>query len=128
MAKITLGNRPKHFKRVVKFQMLDGTTGNIEVTYIYRTRKEFGDLVDDLVKAAGQQAQPADDGTFSMRDLMEKTAGANANYIMQVIDGWNLDEDFSEASVQQLADELPGAALAIMETYRAACTEGRLGN
>jgi CRP/FNR family transcriptional regulator len=29
---------------------------------------------------------------------------------------------------QQLADELPGAAAAIMETYRTACVEGRLGN
>jgi hypothetical protein len=47
---------------------------------------------------------------------------------MRVIDGWNLDEDLTRENVQQLADELPAAVNAIMETYRSAITEGRLGN
>ena len=127
MAKIKLGSRPKSFTRIVKFPMLEGGEGSIECTFKYRTRSEFGVFIDELVESAG--AKPKEDGEkFSMAELMERTAGQNAKYILDVLDGWNLDEDLNQANVQQLADELPGAAAAIMETYRTACVEGRLGN
>lgn len=127
MAKIILGNRPKSFKKTIKFPMLDGSTGVIDITYKYRTRKEFGLFIDALMEAAGESKRQ-DDEKFSMADLMEKTAGSNADYILQVVDGWNLDEDLNHDNVQQLADELPAAVNAVMETYRIAVTEGRLGN
>ena len=129
MAKIKLGSTPKSFKKVVKFPMLDGTDGSIECIYRYRSRKEFGVFIDSLLQAAKVKPKDGEEvPEFSMADLMEKTAGGNAAYILQVVEGWNLDEEFSEANVQQLADEIPAAAGAIMETYRVACVEGRLGN
>lgn len=125
--KIKLGSRPKSFTRIVKFPMLEGGEGSIECTFKYRTRSEFGVFIDALVESAG--AKPKEDGEkFSMEELMERTAGQNAKYILDVLEGWNLDEDLNQANVQQLADELPAAAAAIMETYRTAVTEGRLGN
>ena len=126
-SKITLGKRPKNFKRVVKFQLLEGGEGSIECSYKYRTRSEFGAFIDKVVEAAGATNKPEGE-KFSMAELMERTAGQNAAYIMDVIDGWNLDEELTKANVQQLSDEFPAAAAAIMETYRAAITEGRLGN
>ena len=129
MAKIKLGSMPKTFKKIVKFPMLDGSEGAIECIYRYRSRKEFGVFIDSLLQAAKVAPKDGEDAPeFSMADLMEKTAGNNAAYILQVIEGWNLDEDFSETNVQQLADEIPAAAGAIMETYRAACVEGLRGN
>lgn len=125
--KIKLGSRPKSFVRVVKFPMIEGGEGSVECTFKYRSRSDFGVFIDALVESAG--ARPKDDGEkFSMAELMERTAGQNAKYIMDVLDGWNLDEDLNLSNVQQLADELPGAATAIMEAYRTACVEGRLGN
>lgn len=126
-SKIKLGNRPKAFKRVVTFDMLEGGKGSIECSFRYRTRSEFGVFIDKLMEAAGAKAQP-DAEKFSMAELMEKTAGQNAEYILDVLESWNLDEDLSKPNVQQLADELPAAAAAIMETYRTACVDGRLGN
>lgn len=126
-SKITLGKRPKNFKRIVKFALLEGGEGSIECSYKYRTRSEFGAFIDKVVEAAGAASKP-DGEKFSMAELMERTAGQNAAYIMDVIDGWNLDEELTKANVQQLSDEFPAAAAAIMETYRAAITEGRLGN
>lgn len=130
MAKIKLGARPTTFRKVVEFPMLDGTKGAIEVIYKYRTRKDFGTFIDEIMDAAKVAPSTDDQGekSFSMADLMEKTAGSNADYILRVAEGWNLDEPFDLAHVQQLADELPAAASAIMETYRAAVVEGRLGN
>ena len=127
-SKIKLGNRPKSFKRVVTFDMLEGGQGSIECIYKYRTRSEFGVFVDALMEAAGAKDQQPEGEKFSMRELMERTAGSNADYILDVLEGWNLDEDLSKPNVQQLSDELPAAAAAIMETYRTAVTEGRLGN
>ena len=132
MAKIKLGNRPKSFKRIVKFDMLEGGKGAIECDFKYRTRTEFGVFIDQMVAAAeaagAKKEAEASAEKFSMTDLMERTAGQNADYILDVLDGWNLDEDLNKVNVQQLADEIPAAALAIMTTYRTAVTEGRLGN
>lgn len=127
MAKIKLGNRPKNFKRIVTFDMLEGGKGSIECTFKYRTLSEFGVFIDKLIEAAGEKDKPEGD-KFSMAELMEKTAGQNAEYILDVLESWNLDEDLNKSNAQQLADELPAAAAAIMETYRTAVTEGRLGN
>lgn len=130
MAKVTLGSRPKNFKRVVKFPMIEGGEGAIECVFKYRTRKEFGEFIDTLMDGAKVKPASGEDGepVFRMAELMEKTAGSNADYILQVMEAWNLDEEFTRANVQQLADELPGAASAIMEAYRAAIAEGQRGN
>lgn len=124
MAIIKLGARPKSFKRVVTFPLVEGGEGAIEVSFRYRTRTEFGKLIDSIVA----DAQAQGDQQFSMADLMERTRDKNAAYLMDVIDGWNLDEPLTRATVEQLCDELPGAATEIMEQYRKATVDGRLGN
>jgi hypothetical protein len=126
MAKIVLGKRPQNFKHTVKFVMLDGTEATIDVTYKYRTRTEYGAFVDEVAAAAKQDRGSDED--FSWARVMEKTGASNAEYVMQAVEGWNLDEEFTLENVQQLADELPGAISAIMDTYRNAITQGRLGN
>lgn len=130
MAKIVLGKRPKNFKAKVSFPLLDGETGIIEISYIYRTRTEFGKLIDDLMTDAGVKQDGVDDEAqkFSLAEALERTRDTNADYIMKVADGWNLDEEFSRDNVAQMCDEIPAAAMAIMNTYRNAITEGRLGN
>lgn len=130
MAKITLGKRPKNFKRIIKVPMLEGGEGTVEVSYVYRTRTEFGQFVDELLEAA--QVTPAsqsdDDVKFSLQQALERTRDTNADYLLKIMDGWNLDEPFGRAALVQLCDELPGAAMAMIDQYRAAITEGRLGN
>lgn len=127
MAKIKLGNRPKSFSRTISFDLLEGGKGTIECKFKYRTRREFGEFLDKLQDAAGVKTVEGEEKP-SIADIMEKTAGANADYILDVLEGWNLDEDLNKANVQQLADELPAASIAIMEAYRTACLEGRVGN
>jgi hypothetical protein len=126
--KIKLGARPKNYKRVVKFPLLEGGEGAVECVFKYRTKTEFGQFIDAIV--AGAKVKPAldEDGRVSMADLMEKTSGANADYLLQVLDGWNLDEELSVQTLQQLANEFPGAGAAIREHSRAADTAARPGN
>lgn len=130
MAKVVLGKRPKNFKAKVQFPMLEGEEGVIEVSYIYRTKTEFGALIDSLLDDAGVKPAGVDEESqnFSLEEAMRRTKDTNADYLMKVMDGWNLDEPFGRDTVAQLCDEVPAAAMAIMNQYRAAITEGRLGN
>jgi hypothetical protein len=109
----------------VSFPLVDNTTGQIEMVFKYKTRSEFGSFIDALLEDAGKDKA---DGSFSMKELMERTADSNADYILQVAEGWNLDEEFNRANLQQLSDEIPAATAAIMEAYRLAISEGRQGN
>lgn len=136
MAKIVLGKRPKDFKRTISVQMLDGTTGTIECTFKYRTKREYGEFIDgiteagraaekakEVAKVEGEEAKP-----FSLAEYLEKSVDAGSDYILKIVESWNLDVELSKESVEDLANEYPGAAAAIIETYRTAVLEGRLGN
>lgn len=140
VSKIVLGKRPEHFTREVSFPMLDGSTGMIEVKFIYRSRKEFAELADEtqaaikakaeaeierMKKATGDGESMAD---FSQADLVARQAEFNATYLMQIVKGWNLDVPFARDEVEELVDTLPGAVNAIITAYREALLEGRLGN
>ena len=64
----------------------------------------------------------------TVAEIMAKTRDTNADYLIQVLDGWNLDDDLTKANLQQLCDEFPGVANSIMEAYRVAVTEGKAKN
>lgn len=130
-AKIKLGARPKTFHSSVTIPMHEGGAGVVPVLYKYRTKTEFGQFVDSLIAAAGvapPKSQADEDVRFSLQAALEATRDQNADYLLQVLEGWGLDEPFDRVHVVQLCDELPGAALALIDRYRLACTEGRLGN
>jgi hypothetical protein len=128
MALIKLGATPKSFKRSLIVDMLDGTKGSIEVSYKYRTRTAFGAFLDSVFKDAGVKPEAGEDEKVVIEKVMEKTRDTNADYLIQVIDGWNLESELTKANLQQLCDEFPGVANVIMETYRTAVTEGRAKN
>jgi Phage tail assembly chaperone len=126
MAKVVLGKRPKTIDRTLTAKLPDGSTGEVPVSYRYRTRKEFAELIDATFgAAAGADGDAAPD---TVAAGTERSLEANADYIAQIVDGWGLDAPFTRESILQLCDELPGVALAIMAGYREAVVEGRLGN
>jgi len=130
MAKIKLGSRPKNFTRIITVDLPEGGKGSVEVLFKYRTRTEFGAFIDNLLDKAGVAPKDTSEEAlkYSLKQALEATIDQNADYILQIADGWNMDEDFNRDNVAQLCDELPGAAQAIMDAYREAITTGRLGN
>lgn len=126
-AKIKLGAQPTAFTRPVKFQMLDGSEGAIECKFKYRTRSQFGALVDEM--AADSNTEVSDiTQAGSMERYMAMGSASNARYLLKILDDWSLDQPLTAETAHQLADELPAAVAAIVEAYRAATIEGRLGN
>lgn len=127
MAKIRLGSAPKTFTRSITVDMLDGTKGTIECTYKYMTRTQFGEFLDAIFKDAGVKPTESDE-KVAIAELMARTRDTNADYLLQVLEGWNLDDELNKGNLQRLCDEFPGVANSIMETYRSAVTEGRAKN
>ena len=125
MAKFKFADHPKTFSHTVKVGALDGTKQELKVSFIYRTRKAFGELFDTFMKA---NKNDTDTSEFSMAALMERTQGSNAQYLLKVLDSWELEEPLNEENVQRLCDEYPAVATAILDSYRGACLEGKLGN
>jgi len=128
MAKIVLGNRPKSFKRKVTVKMLDDTTGVIHVDFVYRTRKEFGAFMDKFNKARTERRIVADREEFSAERQFALGAEDDADYIMEIVGGWDLDRELTRENVMQLLDELPGAGVEIISTYRLAVVDGIVKN
>lgn len=126
MTTIKLGTTPKSFKKIVKFDMLDGSVGMIEAEFRYRTRDEFGQFIDQMVKDSGVAPEQVEG--LGMSGLMARTTDQNGRYLLEILQGWNIPEQLTIEKTRQLANEVPAAAAALMETYRAAVAEGRLGN
>lgn len=128
MPTIKLGSRPKSFARIVKFKDVDGTEMTAPVTFKYRTRKEYGAWNDTLPKYPDAKDCIGEDGKFSSETYVEKVSEWNALRLAQSLDGWALDTEFTPEAVKQLCDETPGCAEAIIEDYKLAILDGRLGN
>jgi hypothetical protein len=128
MAKVVLGKRPESFKHTLKFQMHDGTEGTMEVVYKYRTLTEFGTFLDEWTSEQKAKLEAGEPKELTNEELRRAQADANTDYLMHILVGWNLDVEFSRDAVLQLCDELPAGAIEAMNAYRAAITEGRLGN
>lgn len=126
MATISLGKAPKNFKKIVHVPMHDGTKGAIDCLFKYRTATEYGDLVDSLNQTPVVAVSMDDEGLLGPQLRVKNRR--NAEFLLQILDGWNLDVPLSLDAGVQLCDELPGAAEAIFEDYRRATLEGRLGN
>jgi hypothetical protein len=129
-AKIILGKRPANFFLAIAIALLEGGEGTVGINYKYRTRTEFGAFIDGL-RAGTDAAVPVvtqGETESSLVELWAKTKTTQADYILQIADGWDLAPAFTRENVAQLCDELPGAALAIISRYRDAVLDGRLGN
>lgn len=141
MAKVTLGKRPKTFKTItVDVTMPDGEEGKIPVTFVYRTKSEFGRWMDETAakakaKAKQVDADEADDvkngepaEELSWEKIYAQSTEVSADHLLGAIDSWELEIPLNREALLQLGDEVPAAPTAILSAYGAACREGRLGN
>lgn len=126
MAKIKLGTKPEAFKPIpVKFTMPDGSEGVITATFRYRTRAEFGRLIDEI---GGGPAPTKPDGSMDFVAFYAAITEKNAKHLLDSLSAWDLDEPLTMDNVLALANEVPAACAALSTAYSAACQEGRLGN
>ncbi len=126
--KIHLGARPKTFKPVdVQLILPDGSEAVIPVTFIYRTKKEFGKWMDESIAKTKSVVKETPD-EFSWEKFYEQNTDAAVEQLLLAVESWGLDGPVSRDALAQLGDETPAAVTAMLGAYGAACREGRLGN
>ncbi len=143
--RVVLGKRPKSFSKTVEGRMADGTLGAIDMTFTYRTRTEWGALLDRHKedKAARTEArlkQYLDDvqqaratgapmpTAASAEQAQRADVEADARLVLDIATGWDLPDPFNFDSLMQLADEAPDLIAQMVRAYGEAVHEGRLGN
>lgn len=128
MAKIQLGSAPKTFKRKVSFPLVDGSEGEINVEFLYRTRAQFAAFIADLYPDVKSGPTAVATPGFDVVAAAEQSIQSDVRHVLGAVQGWDLTDPFDADSVRRLVDEFPSAAAAILIGYRIAITEGRLGN
>lgn len=129
MAKVKLGAKPEVFKPFpVKFEMPDGTEGEIAATFRYRTQKEYGQMLNESRTKDGQPLPTTADGAIDFEVLYSNGMQGNADFLLKALQKWDLDEALNSENLLQLANEIPAAVVALSAAYGAACRDGKLGN
>lgn len=125
--KVKLGTRPETFMPFdVNFKLPDGSESSIKATFAYRTRAEFGQMLNGVFKEAGED--PPTDGKLDFEAIYRKAGDKNADHLLACLKAWDLDDDLTRANLLTLSNEIPGAAVALMAAYSDCCTQGKLGN
>ncbi len=124
MAKFSLASAPKTFKRKVTITLLDDSTADIELTFKYKTRTEYAKLLDEVMK----QDKVDDNKTESAVDIFKRLGAGTVEFLMKIVEGWDLDDEFNKSNVSELIDKFPAAANEITEAYRIAILEGKSKN
>lgn len=129
-AKISLGKRPEHFAPItVDVVAPDGAELCIPgVVYRYRTRKEFAQLMAETFEPRTGELPRTEAGQIDFVAMSNGACADEAGYLTKILSGWGLDVEITRENLDQLANELPGAVVALKQAYAAAVNEGRLGN
>jgi Phage tail assembly chaperone len=127
MAKLQLGKAPENFKRNLEFTNLQGVKSTIEFDFIYRTRKQYGELMDEITtEVKGKKSDDDKSKTYAatIADVDKREADA----LLKIATGWDLEEPYNAENLSLLIDSFQGSQQIIFDAYRAACLEGRLKN
>lgn len=121
-AKVVLGKRPEFIELTVRADVPDGEA-EVKVKYVYRTHTEYGKMMDELTGSIGVRQSEE-----TIEALTKLNRDQRAGQILKIVKGWDLEAEVTKSNVEQLCDEFPGLALAIILRYRDAIVDGRLGN
>ncbi|MCX7504514.1 phage tail assembly chaperone [Delftia tsuruhatensis] len=120
------GERPETITAPVSFVRVTGEVVELECKFKYRTRREFGELWDEVSNA--NVPQPADGEKFSFANLADRGLEFSAERTLKYLVGWDVEIDLDKAALVQLFDEEPNAAAAFWDSYRGALVDGRVKN
>lgn len=120
------GARPETITAPVSFVRVTGEVAEMDCKFKYRTRREFGELWDEVSNA--NVPQPADGEKFSFANLADRGLEFSAERTLKYLVGWGVEIELNKAALVQLFDEEPNAAAAFWDAYRAALVDGRVKN
>lgn len=108
MAKVKLTLTPAPtFKAIVKIPVPGSRLVDVEFTFKGRTRTEYEQLWEDV---------------------LAKRWPDDADVVLEIASGWDLDEPFDREHIQKMDENYLGSTKAIWDVYKAEISGARLGN
>lgn len=134
--KFKFGAQPKDFKRTITLHTVDNQPLDLEITFAYRTKKEFAELADEGIrraKAEFSNNNTTDGSLDTMSDtfwaeLYEKTGKNSAEHVLKIAKAWDVADELNKENLIRLENEFPGSLQAISSTYAKAVAEERTKN
>lgn len=133
--KFKFGAQPKDFKRTITLHTVDDKALDLEVTFQYRTKKEFAQLADEGIRRAKAEfsTENSDGSLETMSDsfwseLYEKTGKNSAEHVLKIVKAWDIEDDLNKENLLRLENEFPGSLQAISTSYAKAVSEERTKN
>lgn len=126
MRKIELGKNPESFEKEITVRLPEGGTTKMKVLFKYRTRKQMAQYLNELTASGSKFIEDSE-----LKDVIttiDDNIKSDADTLMLTLAGWGLSHEFNRENVEQFCDEMPDAALDIMDAYVAGNNETRLGN
>lgn len=120
MAKLQLKVNPT-FEGAVQIPLKDGTKADINFTFRHRGRVALVEFVERVRKSREElQPDPEKQEEESAEDRIDRAKRVidfETKIVMEVAEGWNLEEPFNLDEVRYLLNEYFGAAGAIYDCY-----------
>lgn len=129
---IKLGKNPKTYKKEIPLINTEGATDILVITYKYRSRLEFGTLLDE--RAAAQKMREASAPEVDIKadpsahDAISSAMKQAAELVLEIAEGWDVEDPFTLENLMQLECDFPGALADIQDTYQIATLEVRRKN
>lgn len=128
--KINLSQAPEAFSHPVKLELPNGDEAEIVIEYIYREKLEYGKWIDEqLTKQKDKKTAEKDkkkEFDSSIHDLMAEQMQLDAEGLLEVAKGWDLQEPFTQENIVKFENKYPGVIQAIATAYPAALYATRL--
>jgi uncharacterized protein YfcZ (UPF0381/DUF406 family) len=122
--KLTFGTPPSTFKKEVVATLLDGSQIKFEVDYVYRSRTQYAELMDELMGKSSY----VEGEEFSIKSSTIASNKNDVETVLKIAKGWSLQDPFNEESLMLVEDSYPAVIIAIISAYRSAILEGRAKN
>lgn len=123
--------------REVSIPTASGKPLKIKFDFKHRDRVAMNEFQDEnaarakvvIERVRGEIAEKERDGDGRLgQSFVLEAIKRDADAIMEIATGWNVDAEFNADNLQKLCRGYPGAAAAIVNDYRVTMNEGRLGN
>jgi len=121
-AKFNLVPEPK-FPGVVKIPLADGKHAEVRMTFKHRTRVELAGFLRSL-----RTPDPAPEGDQPAERDPNEGLEQDVDLFLQMVDGWELEDEFTRDNVRTLLNNYYGAWFATYNAYLEALHRATLGN
>lgn len=127
-AKTKLGNTPKEFPSKVSIPMIDGGFDEVAVTFAYRTKIQYAEMIDENKAEAAALDDQRGEKELSVAEIFTRQDSFQAANVLKFLKSWDLGDELTKGNLVQLENEHPGSLDAFANKYRQAVAESRTKN